>query len=191
MIRQLNLKGKHILLPSSILVALEMSKQYKGCTYTAAKQTGMFTFLQAGFMLDHVMSWLVDCHWSELNIFSKLKVLSSSRWQANYPRTTSCNLWYLWSRLTTHLKMHMSAMHLLCTSCSCFIMIFELAYDPIWSNNFFTKEGNISELILVNNSFFCKINWVFRLSLQGLLRDDIPSYWPHFLGLVSIYKSRW
>ena len=192
MIHQSNSEGKHILLLSSILVALEMSSQYKACT-----QTGMFTLLHATLMLEHTMSWLVDVSgWRSM--FSFPKSHRQMYWVA-VPHMTSQlpegNLMHVDEKLVisvippqqwcTHLKMHMIAMHAL-------HKLLLLHYDA-WASWHLTQFGRphfltraftnlcSSEPIL----FLADIDKVFRLSLKDF--SSMPFHhvcWPHFFGFL-------
>ena len=102
-------------------------------------------------------------------------------WQANYPRAIWCrwmkNLWYLWSRLSSDALIWRCTWSqcMLCTSSSCFIMIFELA--GIWPNLVvhISWQGR-SQIYAALNPFFFRRHWQsFQIESLRFFKYAIPS----------------
>ena len=121
------------------------------------------------------------CQWVKEHVFLHeiplSNVLSSCAHDKPITRghcdATGCkNLWYLWSRLDSDALIwrYTWAQCICCTSCSCFIMIFELAYDPIWLSTFLEKGIDLysSEPILFRTLFWQNQLTKFSLIVPSL-----------------------
>lgn len=146
---------------------------------TNPERRGLTPTAQSAHPSFHVMAFRCQCIWK--SIFSFSKSHRQMYWVA-VPHMTSQlpegNLMQVDEKLVisvippqqwcTHLKMHMIAMHQLCTSSSCFIMIFELA--GIWPNLVvhISWQGRSQIYAALNPFFFWQTltkfsDWVFKI----------------------------